>query len=72
MVKAGRGATLLPGIAVDAGLAQSAGLKVVRLAPPAPGRKIGVAWRKGSGRAEEAMLLAASLKDALGAIGRPS
>lgn len=72
MVKAGRGATLLPGIAVDAGLAQSAGLKIARLAPPAPGRKIGVAWRRGSGRAEEAVLLSASLKDALRAIGPAS
>lgn len=58
MVRAGLGVTLLPKMAVDAGLASNAGLVVAPLAAPAPSRKIGLAWRKGSGRREECELLA--------------
>lgn len=62
MAQSGLGATLLPDMAVKAGLAKSAGLIAVPFEAPAPARRIGLAWRKGSGRREEAELLAATLK----------
>ena len=67
MVRAGLGATLLPKMAVDAGLAADAGLSIAPLAPPAPARIIGLAFRKGSGRREDCALLAALFRDILGA-----
>lgn len=67
MVRAGLGATLLPKMAVDAGLAQNAGLKVTPLAGDAPARRIGLAWRKGSGRLDDCALLAGVLGETLGA-----
>ncbi|MGF1544485.1 MAG: hydrogen peroxide-inducible genes activator [Parvularculaceae bacterium] len=63
MVQAGLGATLLPKIAVDAGLADAAGLGVAPVARPAPARRIGVAWRTGSGRQDEATRIAALLAE---------
>ncbi|MEZ5893222.1 MAG: hydrogen peroxide-inducible genes activator [Parvularculaceae bacterium] len=63
MTKAGLGATLLPEMAVREGLAKSAGLAVVPFVKPAPARRIGVAWRRGSGRKEEALALAETLKE---------
>lgn len=65
MSQSGLGPTLLPGMAVKAGLAKSAGLAVVPFAPPAPARRIGLAWRKGSGRREEAEILARAFKECL-------
>jgi LysR family hydrogen peroxide-inducible transcriptional activator len=65
MVRSGLGATLLPKMAVDAGLAESNGLNVAPLAPPSPGRRVGVAWRKGSARADEARLIASAIKQAM-------
>lgn len=65
MVRAGLGATLLPKMAVDAGLAASAGLVTVPFKPPAPIRKIGLAWRKGSGRRDDCELLAAHFREVL-------
>ncbi|PQA87841.1 hydrogen peroxide-inducible genes activator [Hyphococcus luteus] len=62
MAKAGLGATLLPDMAVKDGLAKSAGLKTIPFAKPAPSRKIGVAWRHGSGRKEEALAMAEEFK----------
>jgi LysR family hydrogen peroxide-inducible transcriptional activator len=57
MVKAGLGATLLPRMAVEAGLVDRMGLEVRPFDPPVIGREIGIAWRKGSARAEEARQL---------------
>ncbi len=65
MVRAGLGATLLPKMAVDSGLAANAGLAVTRLAAPSPARTIGLAWRKGSGRRYECELLADYFKASL-------
>lgn len=65
MTKSGLGATLLPEMAVQAGLAKGAGLKVIPFSKPAPSRKIGVAWRRGSGRREEATALAETIKAAI-------
>ncbi len=65
MAKSGLGATLLPDMAVQAGLGKGAGLKVIPFVKPVPSRKIGVAWRRGSGRREEALALAETIKSAL-------
>lgn len=62
MVRAGLGATLLPKMAVDSGLAAAADLVVRPLAGPDALRKIGIAWRKGSGRREDCALLAEILR----------
>jgi LysR family hydrogen peroxide-inducible transcriptional activator len=61
MVRAGLGATLLPKMAVDAGLGDAADLVVRPLAARDAARMIGVAWRKGSGRREDCELLAAAI-----------
>ncbi|MFP4520450.1 MAG: hydrogen peroxide-inducible genes activator [Oceanicaulis sp.] len=65
MVKSGLGATLLPRLAVDAGLADRLDLAIKPFDPPVAGRAVGMAWRKGSARAEEARTLAAKVRDAL-------
>ncbi|MEQ8177985.1 MAG: hydrogen peroxide-inducible genes activator [Amphiplicatus sp.] len=65
MVQSGLGATLLPEMAVKAGFAKSAGLAVAPFAAPAPSRRIGLAWRKGSGRREEAEAIAKILSGVL-------
>ena len=66
MVHSGLGATLLPEMAVKAGFAATAGLEARPFAPPVPVRRIGLAWRRGSGRRDEAHAIAAVLKSAMG------
>lgn len=63
MTRSGLGATLLPEMAVREGLAKTAGLIAIPFADPKPARRIGVAWRKGSGRREEAAAIAAIVRD---------
>ena len=58
MVGSGLGVTLLPAMAIDAGLAQAAQVSVLPLAPDSANREIVVAWRAGSTRATEGRLLA--------------
>jgi LysR family hydrogen peroxide-inducible transcriptional activator len=58
MVDAGLGSTLLPKMAIDAGLARAAGLNAQPFAAPVPSRRIGLAWRRGSGRQAEAEAIA--------------
>ncbi|XBQ16900.1 MAG: hydrogen peroxide-inducible genes activator [Oceanicaulis sp.] len=65
MVRSGLGATLLPRLAVDAGLADRLGLAIKPFSPPIAGRAIGMAFRRGSARAEEARQLAAAVREAL-------
>lgn len=65
MVRSGLGATLLPRIAIDAGLADHLDLAIRRFDPPVSGREIGIAWRKGSARADEARMLGQSVKQIL-------
>lgn len=65
MAVSGIGATLLPQMAIRAGLAGAAGLKIIPFAEPAPSRRIGIAWRRGSGRKDEAETLAALLRDCI-------
>jgi LysR family hydrogen peroxide-inducible transcriptional activator len=64
MVKSGLGATVLPRMAVEAGLVDRLGLSVIPFAPPIMGREIGIAWRKGSARAEEAQRLGEAIRAA--------
>lgn len=71
MVRAGLGATLLPKMAVDAGLAAHSGLAVAPLVGPSPARQIGLAWRKGSGRREECALLADHFRESLARQPKP-
>jgi LysR family hydrogen peroxide-inducible transcriptional activator len=58
MVGSGLGVTLLPAMAVEAGLAKAAQVSVLPLAPDVASREIVVAWRAGSTRATEGRLLA--------------
>ena len=41
------------------------GLEVMPFDPPVAGREIGVAWRKGSARAEEALQLGEAIRESL-------
>lgn len=66
MVRSGLGATLLPQMAVQAGLADAAGVAVTPFDEPAPARRIGLVWRRGSGRREEAEAIAVILRKAMG------
>ncbi len=61
MVAAGLGVTLLPELAVAAGIAEGTGIALVELAD-APPRRIGLVWRRTSARAAEFELLAEMLK----------
>lgn len=67
MVKSGLGATLLPAMAVKAGLVDRLGLTVKPFDPPIVGREIGIAWRKGSARADEAAQLGEAIRTLLDA-----
>src|SRR5580698_9970174 len=62
MVGSGLGISFLPGMAVDAGLADAAAVTVRPLAADHPSRQIVVAWRAGSSRAVEGRLLAEALR----------
>ena len=68
MVAGGDGVTLLPAIAAPAVAGSGAGavknLIVRPFKAPAPSRKLGLVWRRGSSRAEEMRLLARSLAKA--------
>ena len=62
MVAAGIGVTLVPRIAVEARIARGTGISLAPLAAPAS-RRIGLAWRPTSLRAEEFRLLAGALRE---------
>jgi len=64
MVAGGLGVTLAPRIAIEAGIADNPAVAVTPFADPVPKRVIGVAWRAGSNRAEEARALAEALRPA--------
>ncbi len=63
MVAGGMGVTLLPKIAAEAGAAAGAHVAVRPFAEPVVGRSIGVAWREGGARADEARMLAQVLRE---------
>jgi len=56
---------------VEAGLVDRMGLEVRPFDPPVVGREIGVAWRKGSARSEEAIQLGDAIRDILQAPDSP-
>jgi LysR family hydrogen peroxide-inducible transcriptional activator len=63
MVAGGMGVTLLPKIAAEGGAAAGAHVAMRPFAEPVVGRSIGVAWREGGQREEEALLLASVLRE---------
>ena len=63
MVGGGMGVTLLPKIAAEAGAAAGAHVAVRQFAVPIVGRSLGVAWREGSQREDEARMLANVLRE---------
>lgn len=62
MVAGGMGVTLLPKLAAEGGVAMGAHVAVRPFKKPIIGRAIGVAWREGGQREEEARLLAEVLR----------
>ena len=62
MVASGLGVSLIPAMAVEAGLADPAQVAVRRLDDGGARREVVVAWRKGSSRGPEARLLAEALR----------
>jgi LysR family hydrogen peroxide-inducible transcriptional activator len=65
MAAGGLGVTLLPRIAAEGGAAAGADVAIRPFRQPVIGRTIGVAWRAGGAREEEARLLAALLREAM-------
>ncbi len=70
MVENGLGATLVPEMAVNAGILSQTRLQAERFADAEPTREIGLAWRTPSARADEFTLLGQTLTD-LWAQGAP-
>ena len=66
MVDNGLGGTLLPQLAIDAGITKGLSLAVVPLAGKAPFRSIGLAWRRGTARRDEFRLFGRELKTLAG------
>ena len=62
MVAGGMGVTLLPKLAADGGAARGAAVDTMRFESPVVGRTIGIAWRAGGSRAEDARLIAETLR----------
>jgi LysR family hydrogen peroxide-inducible transcriptional activator len=71
MVANGYGATLLPRIAVDAGLADKR-VKLLRFTDPEPKRSIGLAWRRTSPRKADFLALGQAVAPALGVSPAPA
>lgn len=65
MVAGGLGVSLVPKLAADSGLAAGTGVAVRAFDRPLMGRAIGMAWRTGSPRAEEARLIAGMVREAI-------
>jgi len=63
MVAGGMGVTLLPRLAAEGGAAAGANVAVRPFKDPVVGRAIGIAWRQGSPRADEARMLAGLLRE---------
>jgi LysR family hydrogen peroxide-inducible transcriptional activator len=72
MVAGGLGVTLLPQMAVDAGLAKGSGITTSRLDDPEAKRRIGFVWRRSSPRKAEFRKLSNYFKAALAARGPAS
>jgi LysR family hydrogen peroxide-inducible transcriptional activator len=64
MVDNGLGTTLVPEMAIEAGILEGTGIVTRPLAADHPSRRIALVWRKASPREKEFKLLAEALKDA--------
>ena len=64
MVGSGLGVSLVPAMAVEAGLAKGVPISVMHLSSEQPMREIVVVWRKGSSREREGQMLAEAFRDA--------
>jgi LysR family hydrogen peroxide-inducible transcriptional activator len=64
LVAAGHGVTLLPELAVQAGIVADERLAIVRFAAPEPSRMIGVAWRRSSPRERDFKALVELVREA--------
>jgi LysR family transcriptional regulator, hydrogen peroxide-inducible genes activator len=62
-VAGGMGVTLLPKIAAEGGAAAGAHVAIRPFAEPIIGRAIGIAWREGGPRQDEARMLADVLRE---------
>ena len=62
MVAGGLGISLVPRLAMDDGLIAGVDVVSTPFSPPLMGRQIGLAWRTGSARAEEAQLIGKMLE----------
>jgi LysR family hydrogen peroxide-inducible transcriptional activator len=71
MVANGYGVTLLPQVAAEVER-RTDHIKLLRFAPPAPGRTVGLAWRRTSPRKADFAALGALIMDALGMAARPA
>ena len=69
MVAAGHGVTLLPEVAIDVEVRDER-VKLLRFAPPLPGRTIGLAWRRTSPRKVDFVALGQVVTGALGLEGK--
>ncbi len=65
MVGSGLGVSLVPAMAVEAGLARGVPISVLHLAAEQPSREIVIAWRKGSSRGVEGKMLAEAFQASL-------
>jgi LysR family hydrogen peroxide-inducible transcriptional activator len=65
MVANGYGITLVPKVAVDVEVRDER-VKLLRFAPPEPGRKVGLAWRRTSPRKTDFLALGQLINEALG------
>ncbi|MEO5336031.1 MAG: hydrogen peroxide-inducible genes activator [Magnetospirillum sp. WYHS-4] len=65
MVAGGMGITLVPGMATRSHLVEASSVEVRPLAETAAPRKIGLAWRRTSGRRKEFQMLGGALKEIL-------
>jgi LysR family hydrogen peroxide-inducible transcriptional activator len=70
MVANGYGITLLPRVAVDVELRDER-VKLLRFADPAPGRTVGLAWRRTSPRKADFLALGRLITETLG-VGEPA
>ena len=64
MVDNGLGVTLLPKMAIDAGILENTHVQARPLSAEHPSRRIALVWRKGSPREKEFTLLAGALRAA--------
>lgn len=65
MVAGGLGVSLLPKLAIDAGVTSGADVELRPFNTPMIGRRIGIAWRQGSPRETEAQMIGEIVRNAL-------